>query len=419
MSAMFDHRSRPDALPLSDLDTGDDASPARLIEEALTAIRTHLGMPVAYLSEFVDDRTVFRSVSAPGLEALIKPGDQMPLSQVYCPHILNGTLPSLMPDTRKIRLCQTIEITEAIPIRSHVSLPVFRPDGTPYGMFCCLSPEPNPTLNDRDVAVMQTFANLAARQVHQIEASDLALRASTERVRQMLGSGDFQTVYQPQVCLRSGRVSGVEALTRFRAEPYRGPDKRFEEAITAGLDLDLEEATFRLATQGFADLPEEVYLSLNASPALVCDSRFDGMMHGLPLQRIVLEITEHHDAEDFDLFFRRLSSFRLDGMRVAIDDVGTGYSGLQRIARLAPDILKLDRSITRGIDGSATQRAVVAALMHFAGETGALVLAEGVETEGEAATLEALDINLVQGWFYGRPAPLVELDLRHRRGAAA
>jgi len=185
------------------------------------------------------------------------------------------------------------------------------------------------------------------------------------------------------------------------------------------LELDLEEATFRLALRAFDTLPEDVYLSLNASPALVCDRRFDRMLEGLPLHRMVLEITEHHDAPGQDLFFRRLSACRLHGLRIAIDDVGAGYSGLQRIAAVAPDLLKLDRSITSGIDQSPSHRAVVAALRHFAGETGALVLAEGVETRAEAEMVKSLGIGLAQGWLFGRPGALDELDLDRRIDIAA
>lgn len=402
---------KPVPLPFAALSANADASPADLIEEALTAVRLHLNMPIGYLSEFTDDQIVFRSVSAPGLEHLIKPGDQWPLSQVYCPRVLDGTLPNLIPDTRDVPFCSTLDVTESVPIRSHVSLPIYRSDGSPYGMFCCLSPEPNRSLNDRDLAVMQTFANLAARQVRLIEAREADLQSSVERVRRILDSGAFSTVYQPLYSLSTGRVTGVEALTRFCSDPYRSPDKWFHEAGVAGLELDLEEATFRLALRAFETLPEDIYLSLNASPALVCDRRFDRLLEGQPLHRMVLEITEHHDAPGQEVFFRRLSACRLHGLRVAIDDVGAGYSGLQRIASVAPDLLKLDRSITKGIDTIATHRAIMAALKHFAGETGALVLAEGVETGAEAATVKSLGINLAQGWLFGQPLPLDHLDL--------
>jgi EAL domain-containing protein (putative c-di-GMP-specific phosphodiesterase class I) len=106
-------------------------------------------------------------------------------------------------------------------------------------------------------------------------------------------------------------------------------------------------------------------------------------------------------------------------MRVAIDDVGAGYSGLQRIANVAPDLLKLDRSIIHGIDKSPTHRAIVAALRHFAGETGALLLAEGVETEAEAHIVKSLGVGLAQGWYFGKPVPITELDLGKKVDVAA
>jgi EAL domain-containing protein (putative c-di-GMP-specific phosphodiesterase class I) len=408
-----------DSLGLAGFLENGAAAPSDLIDEALTAIRVHLNMPIGYLSEFTGDQIIFRSVSAPGLEHLIKPGDQWPLSQVYCPRVLDGTLPNLIPDTHDVPFCRTLEVTESVPIRSHVSLPIHRSDGSAYGMFCCLSPEPNKSLNQRDLAVMQTFANLAARQVRLIEAQEANLQRSVDQVRRILDSGAFSSVYQPLYSLETGRISGLEALTRFRSDPYRSPDKWFKEAGIAGLEIDLEEATFRLALRALAALPEDVYLSMNASPALVCDRRFDRLLDGVPLHRMVLEITEHHDAHNHEPFFRRLSACRLQGMRVAIDDVGAGYSGLQRIANVAPDLLKLDRSIIHGIDKSPTHRAIVAALRHFAGETGALLLAEGVETEAEAHIVKSLGVGLAQGWYFGKPVPITELDLGKKVDVAA
>lgn len=409
----------PGSFPFNVLRTDDMPSSADLIQDALTAIRIHLNMPIGYLSEFTGDQIVFRSVSAPGLDHLIKTGDQWPLSQVYCGRVLDGTLPNLIRDTHDIPFCRTLDVTESVPIRSHVSLPVYREDGSAYGMFCCLSPEPNTSLNERDLAVMQTYANLVTRQVRLIEAQEADQQASVDRVSRILDSGAFSTVYQPLYSLTTGRVAGLEALTRFRSDPYRSPDKWFREAGIAGLELDLEMATFRLAIEALEYLPEDVYLSLNASPSLVCDARFDTLIEGLPLHRMVLEITEHEDGSRHENFVRRLLACRLRGLRVAIDDVGAGYSGLQRIATVAPDILKIDRSITHGVDTSVPHRAIVAALKHFAGETGALVLAEGVETEAEAATIQSLGICLAQGWHFGRPQPLDQLDLDRRIDTAA
>jgi GAF domain-containing protein len=137
-----------------------------IIQDALVAIRNHFGMEVAYFSEFSEGRSIFRRVDAPGLEHLIKVGDSHSLDDVYCNHILEGRLPELIPDTSLVPLAWGMPITAAVPIGSHVSMPIRLLDGTPFGMFCCLSPRPIPSLNERDLATMRVFASLAAKQVN-------------------------------------------------------------------------------------------------------------------------------------------------------------------------------------------------------------------------------------------------------------
>ena len=113
-----------------------------VIQATLDSLRECLGMEVGYLSEFVQDRAVFRVVSAPGLEAMISPSQSMDLREVYCKHILDGGLPNLMTDTQDHAIAVELPITQMIPIGSHLSVPVQRPDGTVFGMFCFLSRQP-------------------------------------------------------------------------------------------------------------------------------------------------------------------------------------------------------------------------------------------------------------------------------------
>jgi len=123
-----------------------DTEPS-IVQRVLQSVRQHLNMEVAYVSEFVDNTSIFRTVDAPGLEALIKPGDVRSLDDVYCRHILAGRLPELMPDTSEFPLAVAMPITQAVPIGAHVSVPLRLSDGEVFGMFCCLSPRSNKTLN--------------------------------------------------------------------------------------------------------------------------------------------------------------------------------------------------------------------------------------------------------------------------------
>lgn len=379
-----------------------------LVQDALEAIRKHLGMDVAYLSEFVNGRSVFRRVDAPGLEHLIKVGDSQSLEDVYCNHILEGRLPQLIPNTAKEPLARTMPITDAVPIGSHVSIPIRLADGTPYGMFCCLSPKPNETLNDRDLQTMQMFADIAARHVSDEQAAKTAKERTAERIRRVIDEQAFRIAYQPIWNLDPLRPVGMEALCRFDENSGQTPDVRFREADEAGLGAELEMAVIRKALEDLASLPEEIYLSVNASPGAIAGGKFAGMLESLPPKRIVLEITEHARVEDYRTLDRVLAPLRACGLRVAVDDAGAGYASLQHIVQLRPDIIKLDMTLTRDIDGDRARRSLAAALIFFAAETGARIIAEGIETEGELEALMALGVAGGQGYLLGRPAPLAE-----------
>jgi EAL domain-containing protein (putative c-di-GMP-specific phosphodiesterase class I) len=394
-------------LPFSALDPSSDH--ASVIDDALTAVREYMGMPVAYLSRFEGDKLVFRNVSAPGLEHIVKPGDEMALSEVYCHRILSGELPSLIQDTADFPVCQELAVTRDVPIRSHVSLPIRRADGSAYGMFCCLSPEPNHTLNQRDMSVMSTFASLVTRELQTIEETEEAFRAKRDRIDAALKDLHFQTVYQPLVELSTLRVAGLEALTRFDAGEDETPDTWFGAAWETGLGIELELATMGRALEALPKIPEDVYLSINASPDLISDPRLMDLLPKAERHRIAIEVTEHSEALDTTEFSLRIKALQAAGVRIALDDVGAGYSGLQRLSQLSPDTLKVDRTIASGVDQSVTKRAIVTALTQFARETGAVVLVEGVERPEEAATLRDLGVRMGQGWLFGRPVPLEEI----------
>ena len=374
------------------------------INAALSAIRQHLGMPIAYVSEFVGDESVFRYVDAPGQEHLIKPGDSRDLSEVYCLHILEGRLPELIPDTSANPLAQIMPITRQIPIGAHMSIPIHLEDGTPFGMFCCLSPNPNPSLNERDLETMRLFANLAAQQIDKEYAHKRRLQEMRERILDTLESNAFAIAYQPIVDLGQMHPSGYEALCRFSAEPYRTPDVWFDEAAKVGLSVELELASIRQAVEKIGEIASDQYISVNVSPSTVISSQFAETFLKLPLDRILLEITEHAVIEDYDRFTRVLRPLRHAGLRLAVDDAGAGHSSLRHIVQLNPDYVKVDMSLTRNVDQDLARRALICALLFYTRETSAHIIAEGIETEAELNTLKLLGVRRGQGYLLGRPA---------------
>jgi GAF domain-containing protein len=139
-----------------------EARECELIKQALAAIRTHLGMDVAFVSQFEADHAILRVVGAPGLEHVIKAGDARPLDEVYCRHILEGRLPQLIPDTAAEPAAAAMPITRAMPIGKYIGVPIQLPDGSIYGMFCCLGAEADRSLRERDLQMLKAFADLAA-----------------------------------------------------------------------------------------------------------------------------------------------------------------------------------------------------------------------------------------------------------------
>ncbi len=377
-----------------------------MIDRVLQSVRQHLGMEVAYVSEFVRNDSVFRAVDAPGLEALIKPGDSRSLDDVYCRHILAGRLPELIPDTSAIPLAAAMPITKAVPIGAHVSVPLTMSDGSVFGMFCCLSPHANHSLNGRDLQVMRAFADITAQHIDEDRRSSRDRDARHARIAQIIDKRAFDIHVQPIWDFASDRAVGFECLARFSQEPRRSPDKWFAEAAELGLGVPLELAAIEAALDHASRLPSHIYLTINASAEAVMAAEFGDIVSRLDPHRLVIEVTEHGLVHDYEGLLAKLDGFRSEGVRLAVDDAGAGYSGLQHIVRLKPDIIKLDMSLTRNVDGDPARRALASALIFYARETGCQILAEGIERDAELQTLKLLGVSKGQGYWLGRPVPI-------------
>jgi EAL domain-containing protein (putative c-di-GMP-specific phosphodiesterase class I) len=201
-------------------------------------------------------------------------------------------------------------------------------------------------------------------------------------------------------------VVGSEALARFADEPDRPPNERFREAAEVGLGVELELTAIRMALAEVGNAPEGTYISVNASHRVAKHEGLLDLLDEAPVERLVVEITEHEPVEDYDALTSALRLLRRRGVRIAIDDAGAGFSSLRHTLRLAPDIVKLDISITRDVDSDRGRRALASALISFADEMGMTIVAEGVETPAERATLRELGVRFGQGFLFARPAPL-------------
>lgn len=373
------------------------------VNRALKVVRAHLGMDIAYVSEFIGDNMVLREVDAPGQEALAKVGDAHSLNETYCRDIMAGRLPELMPDTSHEPLAAAKGITAALPIGRHMSVPLRLPDGTAYGMFCCLGFAPDPTLRERDLQMMRAVAELAAFEISREVEATRAQQDKRDRIGAVLNDGLFGIVYQPIMNAATELPVGFECLTRFASG---APDAWFADAADVGLGVALEIAVIRQALAALYVIPSQNYLAVNASPQTILSGELESVFDPAMLSRIVLEVTEHSTVDDYDQLCAVLRGWRERGVRLAVDDAGAGYSSLRHILALQPDLIKLDMSLTRNICLDPARKALAAALIGFARETGSGIIAEGVETSAEFATLRALGVERVQGYFLGRPMPL-------------
>jgi PAS domain S-box-containing protein len=227
--------------------------------------------------------------------------------------------------------------------------------------------------------------------------------AARDRLQVILASCEVDIALQPIVGLCTGRLVGVEALARFR--DGRGPDAWFRDAREAELAKELDELTFNAALTAFSALPESCYLSVNASPALIMDRTFASRLldSALPLDRLVIEITEHVAISDYNLQNEALKSLRDRGVRLAVDDTGAGYASLSHVLQLRPDIIKIDRSLIAGLATDPARRSLVTALVLLALDIGATVTGEGVEELAELDMLATLGVDDAQGYLLARP----------------
>lgn len=248
------------------------------------------------------------------------------------------------------------------------------------------------------------FAGLAGALLGPGMPGRLGYRMKRNTILSVIAQQAFHPVFQPIIELLGGSVLGYEALTRF--DDGVDPAIRFADADEVDLGLELEVATLQAAFLAARSLPPDRLLSFNVSPKLLLSG---GPLRSL-LKRhpgeIVCEVTEHEAIADYPAF--RAMVARLPGVRLAIDDVGAGFASFRHILELRPAFVKLDRSLVAGIDGDPIRRELIGSIGTFVQAAGGRLIAEGIETDAELATLRDLAVPLGQGYLLGRPAAVPE-----------
>jgi EAL domain-containing protein (putative c-di-GMP-specific phosphodiesterase class I)/DNA-binding response OmpR family regulator len=231
----------------------------------------------------------------------------------------------------------------------------------------------------------------------------------TRELRDIIRRKRVTTLFQPIVYAKDGKVFGYEILTRGPGNSsFRNSDMLFSFAREAKLAWALEAIALEGALKRLQQvdlLDRKFLLNLEAEMFVESEFRIHEMVSYFAEHRgnFVFELTERAAIEDYAVFRELLDEFRAKGIEVAIDDAGSGYASLEAIAALAPDYLKITKSLISTLAEEPIKQDLVKMLVELAAKVGARTLAEGVETQEEYETCRDLGIDLIQGYYFAHP----------------
>lgn len=377
----------------------------RLLREVLSVVRRHLGMEVSFVSRITGGRRTFEYVDTVADFAPIQVGDSDPLEESYCARVLDGRLPGLVVDARAEPAVADLAATHDLPVGTHLSVPVHTGTSV-YGTLCCFSRKVVDEVSEADLDTLRMFADIVGKHLQPLVDRAREVKAEQGVIGKLLDDGGPAIVVQPIVDLRTEAVWAYEALSRFPARDGWGPQEWFDAAARVGLGVALESAAAHRALQLIPHLDPEVSLAVNVSArALLSSASLAAMLTGHDAERIIVEVTEHERIPDPKRLDAVLTLARSAGVRVAVDDAGSGFAGLEHIVQLSPEVLKLDRALVDHIALDPARQAMCEAMVSFCRRTGTILVAEGVETADDLDCLRALGVTHAQGYYLGRPAP--------------
>ncbi len=249
--------------------------------------------------------------------------------------------------------------------------------------------------------------------------ADLLPRGDAPDVARILAEGRLETWYQPVLTADLARVWGYECLVRGRNEAGEvvGAWPLIQAAAREHLTFQLDRLCreTHVGNAGRAGAPPGIRFLINFLPTVIYEPEVclastlrAVRTSGLRPEDLIFEVVETDQVRDHEHLRGILDAYRREGFGVALDDVGSGYSGPLLMAELQPDLIKLDRALISAAPESRSHASVCRSIAGFAREEGRLLLAEGVETEAEWRFVQALGVDLVQGFRFGRPAPRLE-----------
>lgn len=232
-----------------------------------------------------------------------------------------------------------------------------------------------------------------------------------ETLINIISHESIRTVFQPIVSLEKGAILGYEALSR-GPKPMESPDMLFRAAREFDKLWELEYLCRRKALMNAQRLQLQGSIFLNVSPDIINNPKFKAGFtketlseFGIDSADVVIEITEKSALQDDRDYKKTIDHYTRQGYRIAIDDAGSGYSGLKLIADIRPYFVKLDMDIIRNVDKDKFKLALVKSFRDFCGATGIKLIAEGIETQEELETLIEIGVNYAQGFYIQKPNP--------------
>ncbi|HEX7057483.1 MAG TPA: EAL domain-containing protein [Bacilli bacterium] len=260
---------------------------------------------------------------------------------------------------------------------------------------------------------LATAMSLAYHYAHAVATKKLPenFYCTRKQLADIIATGNIHVLFQPILNLQSGIIYGWEVLTRGPENTvFYQPTELFELAYQSDLLTELERLVFKKAIDQISRqlIGEQVFINITAV-SLAEPRFFDSVLEILyeypeiNTRNLVLEITEAHSIRDFDHTAAMIRNYRAQGFRFAIDDAGSGYSSLQTISQLIPDLIKIDKSLIQNIDRVAVKQSLLRALVGLAAEINCQIIAEGIERKEEAELLSQHRIEMGQGFYFAKP----------------
>ena len=322
-------------------------------------------------------------------------------------------LDSGLPGVEGLEICKKIREDSRL---EHISIIVFMATDTPservegfsLGADDCIS---KPVTDDELIARMEAVLkrNQVFRQVQE-EQSALA----TE-LKKILSEEMITPYFQPIYSMKSLKPIGLEALSR---PPTNGlidnADFLFKTALILDMYSEVEMVCWKTAVKMWKKVINKEKLFLNCTPYFIENGRLnEDLLSQLDINpsSIVLEITERTAIQKHDIFLKELNRIRESGMKIAVDDVGSGFASLDTVVEIRPDIVKIDRQLVRELHRDDLKYNIMQAIISFCKKSGVMTIAEGIEKEKELEAVEELGVDAVQGYLLAYPTPEISPDI--------